>query len=89
MFGVGSYLEGRYSRSSSRSSLHLRNPNIYRSLRNAPLGTVMDYGLDGRGSILGRDKRFLSSPLLSTVSRPPLGATQPHIQWVPEVPSPG
>jgi hypothetical protein len=46
---------------------------------------VSDYGLDDRGSIPGRGKGF---PLAS-VSRPALGPTQPPVQWVPGVLSPG
>jgi hypothetical protein len=42
------------------------------------VGIIMGYGLDGRSSIPGRDNRFLST----AVSRPTLGITQPHIQWV-------
>jgi hypothetical protein len=47
---------------------------------------VSDYGLDDRGSIPGRGKGFFS---LASVSRPALGPTQPPVQWVPEVLSPG
>jgi hypothetical protein len=39
-----------------------------------------------RGSIPGRGKRFF---LLSSVSGPALGPTQPPVQWVPGVLSPG
>jgi hypothetical protein len=35
-------------------------------------------GLDGRGTIPGRGKR-----VCTTVSRPPVGPTQSHIQWIP------
>jgi hypothetical protein len=45
----------------------------------------MGYGLDGQGSIPGRGKIFL----FSTASRPVLGPTQPPIQWIPVVISPG
>jgi hypothetical protein len=34
--------------------LGLRNPEI----RNSSVGTAMGYGLDGRGSILGRDTKI-------------------------------
>jgi hypothetical protein len=44
----------------------------------------MGYGLDGRGSILGKIKR-----LIFTESREALGPTQPPIQWVPWAISPG
>jgi hypothetical protein len=40
------------------------------------VGIATGHGLDGRGSIPGKSKRFVSS-------RPALGATQPTIQWVP------
>jgi hypothetical protein len=44
----------------------------------------MGYGFQGRGSILGKGKIFL----FSVASRPALGLTQPHIQWVPGALSP-
>jgi hypothetical protein len=47
---------------------------------------VSDYGLDDRGSIPGRDKWFFS---LTSVSKPALWPTQPPVQWVPGVLSPG
>jgi hypothetical protein len=46
---------------------------------------VSDYGLDDRGSIPGRDRIF---PLAS-VSRPALRPTEPPVQWVLGVLSPG
>jgi hypothetical protein len=46
----------------------------------APWLQRLGYGLDERGSILGRDWEFFSSP--------PLGPTQPPIQWVPGALSP-
>jgi hypothetical protein len=47
---------------------------------DSSVGVERGYMLDGPGSIPGGDKFFL---LLSTVSRPALGPTQPPIQWVP------
>jgi hypothetical protein len=45
----------------------------------------ISYGLDGRGSIPGRSKMFLCS----TAFRPDPGPTQPTMQWVSGVLSPG
>jgi hypothetical protein len=47
---------------------------------------VSGYGLDDRDSILGRGERIFA---LTSVSRPALGTTQPPVQWVPGVLSPG
>jgi hypothetical protein len=47
---------------------------------------VSGYGMDDRGSTPGRSER--SFPLAS-VSRSALGPTQPPVQWVPGVLSPG
>jgi hypothetical protein len=44
----------------------------------------MGYGLDGRGSIRGKEKICLFSASPTSVLRP----TQPPIQWVPEALSP-
>jgi hypothetical protein len=41
----------------------------------------MGYGLDGQGSISGKEKIFL----FCTASRLALGLTQPPIQWMPGV----
>jgi hypothetical protein len=49
--------------------------------------TIMsDYRLDNRSSIPGRGKRFFS---LAAVSKSDLRPTQPPVQWVPGVLSPG
>jgi hypothetical protein len=40
-------------------------------------GIATGYGMDGRGSILGRSKIFVF-----IASRPALGPTQPPIQWL-------
>jgi hypothetical protein len=49
-------------------------------------GSIMsDYVLDDRGSMPDRGKGFFLAP----ASRPVLGPTQPPIQWVPGVLSPG
>jgi hypothetical protein len=50
------------------------------------VSVVSDYRLDDRGSIPGQ--RHMIFPLAS-MSRPALRLTQPPIQWVPEVLSPG
>jgi hypothetical protein len=50
------------------------------------VSTVSGYGLDDRGSIPGRGERIFH---LSSVSRPALGPTQPPVQLVPGVISPG
>jgi hypothetical protein len=47
---------------------------------------VSDYRLEDRDSILARDKGFFP---LASVSRPALRPTQPPVQWVPGVLSPG
>jgi hypothetical protein len=54
--------------------------------RDSSVGIVTDYGLDDRGSIHSRDRRFF---FLVSASRPALGSTQPPVQWVPESLSPG
>jgi hypothetical protein len=53
--------------------------------RDSSVGTATDYGLEGRGSIPIRGKRFFSTP----ASRPALGPTQPPSHWVLGALSPG
>jgi hypothetical protein len=50
----------------------LPSKTIFLVSRDSSVGTVTDYGLDGRGSISGRGKKFFS-----------LWPTQPPIQEVP------
>jgi hypothetical protein len=47
--------------------------------------TLLDYGLDNRAIEIAGQRIFLLVP----ASRPALGPTQPPIQWVPGVLSPG
>jgi hypothetical protein len=54
--------------------------------RGSSGSTVSDYGLNDRGSIPDRGRRFF---FLVSASRSALGLTQPPIQWVPGVLSPG
>jgi hypothetical protein len=57
--------------------------------RGSSVSIVSGYGLDDRAIEVrspDRDKRIF--PLVS-VCRPALGPTQPPVQWVPGVPSPG
>jgi hypothetical protein len=54
--------------------------------RGSSVSVVSDYGLDDRGSIPDRGRGFFS---LAFASRPALGPTQPPVQWVPRVLSPG
>jgi hypothetical protein len=49
---------------------------------------VSDYGLDDRAIGVRSPAGAKDFPLAS-VSRPPLGPTQPPVQWVPGVLSPG
>jgi hypothetical protein len=71
------------------SSLHLQITLLLTTVncrsQDGSVGILMDYGLDGQGSILKRGKNFL----FSTASRPVLGPTKPHIQWVQGALSPG
>jgi hypothetical protein len=50
------------------------------------VSTVSGYELGDRGSIPDRGERIF---LLASVSRLALGPTQPPVQWVPRVLSPG
>jgi hypothetical protein len=61
----------------------LKNTSVSRS---SSVSIVSGYGLDDRGSILGRGKSIFP---VASVSRPALGTTQPPIQWVLGVFSPG
>jgi hypothetical protein len=57
---------------------------IYRS-RDSIVGIATGYGLDNWGVGVRVPVR---SRIFSTSSRPALGSTHPHIQWVPGAPSP-
>jgi hypothetical protein len=71
------------------SSLHLHITLLRTTVncrsQDGSVGILMDYGLDGQGSIFSRGKNFL----FSMASRPVLGPTKPHIQWVQGALSPG
>jgi hypothetical protein len=54
--------------------------------QGSSVSIVSDYGLDDWGSIPERGMRIFS---LASASRPALGPTQPPLQWVPRVLSPG
>jgi hypothetical protein len=58
---------------------------VFRS-RGSSVSIVSDYGLDDRGSIPDRGQRIF---LLASASKSALGPTQPPVQWVPGVLSPG
>lgn len=66
----------------SSQSVTARNCNSA-GCRDVSDGTVMAYGMDGRGSIPGRCKKSFSVPQC------PLGPTQPHIQRVPALQTTG
>jgi hypothetical protein len=53
-----------------------------------PVSIVSDYGLDDR-AIGVRSQAGAKDFPLASVSRPALGPTQPPVQWVPGVLSPG
>jgi hypothetical protein len=53
--------------------------------RGSSVSIVSDYGLDNQGPIPDKDRIFL----LASASRPALGPTQPPVQWIPRVISPG
>jgi hypothetical protein len=66
---------------------HLYGTNK-RMSRGSSVSIVTDYGLDDRGSRFDprqRQRIFL----LASASKPALGPTQPPVQWVPGVLSPG
>jgi hypothetical protein len=52
--------------------------------RGSSVSIVSDYGLDNRA--IGEGQRIFPP---TSVSRPALGPTQPPVQWVPGVLSPG
>jgi hypothetical protein len=54
--------------------------------RGSVVGITTGYGLDDRGV---RVRDLIGLRLLSTLSRPALGLTQPPIEWVPGALSPG
>jgi hypothetical protein len=54
--------------------------------RGSSVSIVTAYGLDDRGSIPDRGRGFFFQ---SSAPRPALGPTQPPVQWVPVVLSPG
>jgi hypothetical protein len=58
---------------------------MYRYVKTCSVGIATGYGLDGRGSIPGRDKIFL----FSRESRSALWPTRLPIQWVRGAVSPG
>jgi hypothetical protein len=59
---------------------------FYEWSRGSSGSMVSDYGLDDQGSIPRQRQRIF---LLASAFRPALGPTQPPIQWVPGVLSPG
>jgi hypothetical protein len=62
---------------------------LYSKSRGSSGGIVSDYGLDDRIGRSRFDPRQGQIFLLALASRPALGPTQPPIQWVPGVLSPG
>jgi hypothetical protein len=63
--------------------------SVKRSEPGTAVSIVSDYGggqPGDRGSIPGRGERIFS---VASVSKPPLGLTQPPVQWVPGDPFPG
>jgi hypothetical protein len=68
---------GEYDRSQVNSSSRVNSDSI-----------VSDYGLDNRAAGVRSPEGTKIFPLAS-VSRPALGSTQPPVQWVPWVLSPG
>jgi hypothetical protein len=68
------------------TNLHVIVLITHSASQGSSVSIVPDYGLDERGSIPGRGKMIFP---LASVSRPALRPTQPPIQWVPGILSPG
>jgi hypothetical protein len=66
--------------------LRLSPSSHHSGSRSISGSTVSDYRLGDRSSIPGRGERIFP---VASVSRPALGPTQPPVQWVPGVLSPG
>jgi hypothetical protein len=78
---------GHYGKETNLLPLPRLEPGLLGRPASSPgcySGIATGYGLDGRRFVPGRGKIFVCS----IVSRPALGSTQPHIQWVPGVLSP-
>jgi hypothetical protein len=64
----------------------ISSDDVQKSEPGSSVSIVSGYGLDNRGSIPGRGRRIFP---LTSMSRPSLGPTQPPVQWIPGVLSPG